>query len=266
MSKNVIVTIMTGFDPSYRFALNSFREYARKIGADLKVIKSPQVTLKGLSRFNFSKMAWAQKFLLRNYLGQYERVLYVDADIIIHPEAPNVFEYYSDLSKVFMFNEGALEDRSKEYVQIQNILGTFQVDELEEQQIYFNAGVILFSRESDFLKLSDMSEVEKVCNNINFYEQTYFNYLIFKNKLGYGFLEDKFNRMIISGSAIERLNSSFIHHAGGSYSSRSKFRFLTIISDYCYLTSYQLTIRDYAYIGINALLFYIRRYLKKIFA
>lgn len=264
MNKNAIVTIMTGFDPSYRFALKSFEQYAKKTGSDLKVIESPQISIKGLSRFNFSKIAWAQKFLLKDFLEEYERVLYVDADIIIHPNSPNIFEFYPDNEKVYMFNEGMIENRAKEYNDIGKILTNIDVPLVSGKMCYFNAGVILFSRESNYLKLANFNEVEKICNNINFYEQTYFNYLIFKNKMNYGFLDSKFNRMIISGKAEDRFDSYFIHHAGGSYSSRSKFRFLTLIKDYCLLNSYQLNWFDYLYILGTAFGFYIRRYTKKL--
>lgn len=266
MNKHVIVSIMTGFDPSYRFARKCLRQYARKIGADLKIIDSPKNKIPGLSPFNFSKVAWAQKFLLNTYLKNYDRVLYMDADIIIHPDAPDIFATYSDRSKVYMFNEGAIENRIKEYNDIGSHLGNIEVPEVDGQKVYFNAGVILFSKESDYLKFTDVKEVEKICNKINFYEQTYFNYLIFKNKLGYGMLDANFNRMIISGPAYKRFEASFIHHAGGSYSSRSKFRFLTMIKDYTQLYSYKLTVNDYIYMTAVSIMFYLRRYTKKLLA
>lgn len=266
MNKHVIVSIMTGFDPSYRFARKCLRQYARKIGADLKIIDSPKNKIPGLSPFNFSKVAWAQKFLLNTYLKNYDRVLYMDADIIIHPDAPDIFATYSDRSKVYMFNEGAIENRIKEYNDIGSHLGNIEVPEVDGQKVYFNAGVILFSKESDYLRFTDVKEVEKICNKINFYEQTYFNYLIFKNKLGYGMLDANFNRMIISGPAEKRFEASFIHHAGGSYSSRSKFRFLTMIKDYTQLYSYKLTLNDYIYMTAVSVMFYLRRYTKKLLA
>lgn len=263
MNKHVIVTIMTGFDPSYRFARKCLRQYAQKIGADLKIIDSPKNKIPGLNPFNFSKVAWAQKFLLNTYLKDYSRVLYMDADIIIHPDAPDIFETYSDREKVYMFNEGSIENRTKEYSDIGSLLGNIDVPKVDEKKVYFNAGVILFSKESDFLKFGDMKEVAKICNKINFYEQTYFNYLIFKNKMNYGFLDVNFNRMLISGPADNRFEASFIHHAGGSYSSRSKFRFLTMIKDYTRLYSYKLTLNDYVYMIAVGTMFYLRRYTKK---
>lgn len=60
----------------------SLKNYAAKIGADFHVIDGP-----------ISQVAYPQedKFQISSYLDYYERIIYFDADIIVQPDAPNLF-------------------------------------------------------------------------------------------------------------------------------------------------------------------------------
>jgi len=258
-NKNAIVTIMTGVDPSYAYALKSFKHYGQKVGADVIVLHREAKSFKGLRCFDFSKKAWAQKFLLPKFLQDYERVLYLDADIVVHPHAPDLFATYSDPQKIYMFNEGRIEDRAQEWDLIHQLNGA-------REAFYYNAGVILFSRESRFLLEVEEKAVEFFLQRSKYYEQTYFNFYIAKHKLAHQSIDEKFNRMIISGAKEKRFEAFFIHHAGGAYSNRSKFRFLTLIEDYCLLYQHKLSWKEKGQIFFSALGFYLRRQLKKKFA
>ncbi|CAM3041219.1 hypothetical protein DRF59_11930 [Chryseobacterium flavum] len=63
-----------------------FEHYAKKCGADIKVIDQP---LDG----NFHRPLLAQKLLIPSVMQTYDVVLFLDLDIIISDKAPSVFEY-----------------------------------------------------------------------------------------------------------------------------------------------------------------------------
>jgi hypothetical protein len=57
--------------------------YARRIGADCRVITQP--TQGDPLMWNF------EKFQIQSYFRDYERILYVDADVLVLPHAPDIF-------------------------------------------------------------------------------------------------------------------------------------------------------------------------------
>ncbi|MEZ8185552.1 glycosyltransferase [Shewanella sp. 5S214] len=105
--KKAIFTLAIGDEnPMYRAALLSFEQYAQKVGADLIVSKEFHYPITITDPQHTASPAWTEKLYIKEILKQYDRVLYVDADIIIQPDAENIFEVYDDLNTVYLFNEG----------------------------------------------------------------------------------------------------------------------------------------------------------------
>ncbi|NDH10089.1 MAG: hypothetical protein EBY16_10910, partial [Gammaproteobacteria bacterium] len=103
MKKRLIVTIMLGNDPSFHFVKKSFKSYAKKVNADFLCITKASSILK--PKNNNNKLffdALFQKVSLGSLSDEYERVLYLDADILITPHAKNIFDVYKDDSQVYM--------------------------------------------------------------------------------------------------------------------------------------------------------------------
>ena len=94
MNKNIIFIINIIKDErsknqGYDYSLKSWKHYSKKIGADIFVLDEP------LFDFSYMKHQWDKMYILyildENEV-EYNQVLYVDADTIIHPNAPNIFE------------------------------------------------------------------------------------------------------------------------------------------------------------------------------
>lgn len=234
--KKAIFTIMIGQDPSYPVVYQSFKKYADRVGADLVCTTTFQYGHLGQSRgFSLRRSAWLEKTRIKTLLEKYDRVLYLDADILITPDAPDIFKTYSDLNTIYMLNEGLYADREKQISQISALLPLENGWPRNEQQkpYYYNGGVILISTPSNLFNYINMDEFLSLNGKVSLYDQTYFSYLIAKHKLKAESIDIKFNRMDIFGHEQYREKSYFIHYAGGGYCNhRIKSRYRTIINDY----------------------------------
>ena len=90
MSRNIIFIINIVKDErsknqGYNYSIKSWEHYSKKIDADLFVLDEP------LYDFSYMKPQWYKMYILdileANEI-EYNQVLYVDADTIIHPNAP----------------------------------------------------------------------------------------------------------------------------------------------------------------------------------
>ena len=245
MNKRLIVTIMLGRDPSYHFVRKSFEAYASRVGADLVCIREHSGDYDFVSeKKSLFLKAIFEKLNLEKYLRYYERVLYLDADILITPGARDIFDVYSDPRNIYMLDEGAVSCRRRELDLISEHLGRPIHD-----PHYFNAGVILISRESGFLGFVDNDVLTFLAKNSNFPEQTYMAYSFHKKGSSIKTILPEFNRMGIfgdgdgDGDGDKRLLASFIHYAGNSYC-RKKHRARTIMRDYCRIYRYTPTLAE----------------------
>ena len=241
MKKRLIVTIMLGKDPSFEFVKRSFKEYAKKVNADFLCITKPSSILKPNNNNNNNKLffdALFQKISLGDLSDNYERVLYLDADILITPHAKNIFDICNDDSKLYMFNEGVLSNREKEL----DLIST-RLDKTIKDKNYFNAGVILFPKNNNFLKAIRIHDLEYFVLKSSWFDQTYINFKARANKTPTSFLDREFNRLGKAGDNEKRFESSFIHYAGNGYCQR-KNRPIFILNDYCNLYNYSLTVQE----------------------
>jgi len=70
------------------YSHDSFQKYADKINADFVVIDSPKINYTNTKTINPLKF---EKYQVYEILEEYERVLFIDNDILITPHAPNIF-------------------------------------------------------------------------------------------------------------------------------------------------------------------------------
>jgi len=166
---NYIVTIAIGkktLNHWNMYAKKSWVKYCKKNFIGLIVIKDHIIDK---SSIKWKKPTW-QKFLLGNYLLKHEKkkiknICYLDTDILINVNSPNVFEYHKEnkfsvvseidlpferlkiLKKISFFRK---KYYSKRYKLNSSILFThkekFQYDRLPIQKNYFCAGLIIFNK------------------------------------------------------------------------------------------------------------------------
>jgi|TARA_R110001592_G_scaffold141366_5_gene362821 lipopolysaccharide biosynthesis glycosyltransferase len=236
MMKKAIFTLAIGDEnPMYRAALLSFEQYAKKVGADLIVSKEFHYPITIKDPQHTASPAWTEKLYIKELLKQYDRVLYVDADIIIQPDAENIFDVYDDVNTVYLFNEGEHLERQNVIDKITSIMGPLDNwPAVNNRPVYYNLGCMLISKQSRLFDIAKLEDLQLLCNHIKYYEQTYVNYLLHRDGLAHQSISPKFNRMDFMGPKNYR-DASFIHYAGRGYSNSSLKREVRFVNDFCEL-------------------------------
>lgn len=248
MEKLAVVTIIIGdrHKKISELTAPSQKDYAKKIGADfivydgncfniftfdgLENTKKPfENVAESLSKNLSAPSAGSHnKFNLVELLRIYDRVLYLDIDIVIRKDAKSLFDIVPK-GFVGMFEESVyLKDRKNLLLMASKALGATGFSHVNK---YYNGGVILFSRGNEKL-----FEIPNRPYDDGFYEQTVFNWNIFKNKIPIFEISYKFNRMTFVDMFVKesRHDSYFIHYAGswmllGEGHSKNPERLLGII-------------------------------------
>ena len=224
---------MHGKNKSFEYVKKIFSYYAKKTNADLFISESPIFPAPKVDNFNQNLVACLDKFEIKNLLKKYDRVLYLDADIVINPWAPNIFDYYPDTSQIYMLNEGLILNRKPEINQICNAMN----DEIAWPKKgfkypYFNAGVILISKEQrHFFEKATLDDIDKFIP-VHLFEQTYFNYILTKYNFNVSPLNKKFNHMGCFGNKSKRMKAFFMHYAADGFTGKYHRKFDLIIDDY----------------------------------
>jgi hypothetical protein len=204
MAKNLVLTIAVGslYEKMAELTHPSIKKYADKIGADFLSINE-----------NYCSTPHWEKFQVSELLNTYERIIYLDTDIIVREDAPNLFDVVPG-DMLALFNEMpftperqfSLMESCKDYgIRLKNWDGR-----------YFNTGVMVIPRTWKSLFIKPEKEI------FNYYEQGYLNAKIHEqlesvgNEMRVFDLEYKYNRMACMDSFTgeERFASYFIHYAG----------------------------------------------------
>lgn len=239
--KLAIFSIMIGNDPSFFYTRKIFEIYAKKVGADLIICDRLEYgldlnTKDVIDKKLIQSREMSEIFSINNLFSKYDRILYLDADILITPNARNIFDDYPDRNIIYMFDEGLLD---RKYC-VQNIMSFLPCKSRWPIKhllpCYYNAGVILCSKESNLFQYVDIKELQ-ICyyNSVPHYPQTYINYIIVNYDLRVESIDIKYNRMWRFGFQKDRFEANFIHYAGQGYSLTKSEKYKTIISDYYYL-------------------------------
>jgi FkbM family methyltransferase len=203
--KKAVVTIAVGekYEEMAKITHPTLKAYANKIGAEFIVIDTPG---------NFPH--W-EKFKLYELLIKYNRIIYLDTDLIVRDDCPDLFEMIPE-TKLGVFNEGRFSSR----------LGSLQEAFEEYNQpfpekydgTYYNTGVMVLSRKHRSL----FKPPSKVVS-LGMFEQGYLNMKIMldldndkEKEKRVEELDYKLNRMTILDShcGIHRLDSYIVHYAG----------------------------------------------------
>ncbi|MHA1695428.1 MAG: glycosyltransferase family 9 protein, partial [Candidatus Helarchaeota archaeon] len=198
--KKLVLTIAIGenYQKIAQLTHSSIKKYAKKIGADFKCIDKQEISQ--------TTPHW-EKFQIFHLLNTYDRILYVDTDIIIRDDCPNLFELVPE-NKLGAFNEAPFIDRSKEL--LIDICRQYNVKLPGWNGHYFNTGVLVISKQHKYLFKKPEKEI------FSFYEQSYLNMIIAKERPLMYELDYKFNRMTCMDrfTGEDRHASYIIHYAG----------------------------------------------------
>ena len=245
MGKNAIFTIAIHDCEYFQYTILTMRYYAEKINCDLVVLEEPFV---GFRNIYFEKMYFLE------LLKVYDRVLYLDADIVITPNAKDIFKRFPDKEVFYAFNENLDDDVMDRDSFVKAVVkdGDWWPVNGNGKYQYFNAGVFLISKSHAkfFENFKADSKVEGVLDWDT--DQTMMNYIVAFNKIPFKSLPYSFNRMFL-GKKDEwyfRYEASFIHYAGNGYCHK-KQRAIFMLSDYCHLYNYSLSIKEKTIFAIH---------------
>lgn len=202
--KKCILTIVSGerYQEIWKRSEPFFHRYAERCDADLVVLTGEDS--------NLPSPHWI-KFSIRELLKKdYDRVAFIDADIIIRDDALSLFDVVPE-DQFGIFNEGQFTPRS---ICIYEVMKVYNVENFKyDGTTYFNTGVMVCSRMHRSIFRVD-EEIKPLRNS--FGEQTYLNMKIMLSGMKIFPLHYKFNRMSIMDriTGISRLGSYLIHYAG----------------------------------------------------
>jgi ADP-heptose:LPS heptosyltransferase len=186
--KRALVTLAIGADANKMvdIALPSLEHYAHKTGADLVIISEPKIN--GYSPH-------FEKFQMAELLDKYDRIVYVDADTLIHPACPDLFNLVpvDHVGVVPDSQDGQWHNlnRINEIMNSQQVLGF-----VNWGSGYFNSGVMVFSKEHKglFDEPENRTRIQST-----FLDQTILNYNFQKHGYKLFRLNPIFNGMEING-------------------------------------------------------------------
>ncbi len=200
-----------------------FEAYADKVGADLIVMKNMPIIQRPIYAAAYSKKVvkteevplypsahWL-KLTLGHWLHKkYRRVIYMDADLIIRPDTPNLFEIVPE-QKLGIFNEGKFAPRGIVLHDARLKMGPLPG---WDGVSYYNTGVMVISKFHRHIFNNPEGPVQPL--RYPFGEQTYLNHRIISRHVQIHELTYAFNRMSILNkwTGTSRLDSYIVHYAG----------------------------------------------------
>jgi hypothetical protein len=198
--KTLVFTICQGeaYQKIAKVTHPTIKAYAKKIGADFLCISEKKIST--------TSIHW-EKFQVFDLLNTYDRILFLDTDLIIREDCPDLFGFVPE-DKLGAFDEAPFTDRSKEL--IIDTCKAYGVTLPGWNGKYYNTGVMVISKRHKHLFKKPELEY------YSFYEQTYLNMRIAEQKIEMFDLEYRFNRMTCMDAYTgeDRHASFIIHYAG----------------------------------------------------
>ena len=201
MNKLAIVTAIFGDSHTKlgNFTIPIMRQYASQIGADLIVLRG---------RKFMDRSPYWEKMRIREVLHTYERVLWMDVDVIIHPKAPSIFDDCPpgsfgafDEGKVFVDRESNLKPESAFYGIPLNLGRSFS---------YFNSGVMVADRSHADIFI----QPERTMPNSIMPDQTYLNLKVQASDFPFVDLTSRWNGLHSIHGRGRRWSLWTVHYAG----------------------------------------------------
>lgn len=210
MSKNCVFTVCIGdeFKKFSIYTLPTIEKYAKKIGSAFFVLDKPY--LDGLD-FKWSK------FYINELLKKYDRVLFLDSDILVNPESPNIFEETPEnllgmCADPEVYARPFISSKFKSYVERYNVAYNKKID-YKRATHHFNSGVVLCNIETNPFIFPESMEFKISSEPIK--DQNYINVVIIEKNIKTYILEEKWN-FLIALSNIKTYNvfhNYFTHYA-----------------------------------------------------
>lgn len=185
-------------------AVPFMQEYAHKVGAEF-LYECQELK---------SKYPLFDKYKTGELLVLYDQILFLDCDILIHPQSPDVFEIAGD--DFAAFNEGGICDEAElaarqHYLEMAEEKFSISVPEFNMQTSYFNCGVFVVSGKHQplFEKPLEGPHLNQLTA-----EQNLMNLRLVKNGYKTRSLSYQFNAMPFRWTQNYMNENYFVHFAG----------------------------------------------------
>jgi len=124
-------------------SLKSVQQYANKCNVDYKLVQDKRINWihPTFERFDL--------FFNDDWFGEYDNILYLDTDLVVWPEAPNIFDLYPSIN-LFKVCKDRIAERINENTHKAKVKNTaldcFSGEQLRYNR--FNAGVFMLNKNS----------------------------------------------------------------------------------------------------------------------
>lgn len=209
----VTVTIGEKYESLARVTHPTLKRYADKIESDFVVIDEQTIAPDDF-------MPHYAKLKLYDLLREYKRIVFVDTDIIIRDDTPDLFDLVPE-HKMGLFREGEFIPRRKMDLEkaaerySTPILGIKSAGDWKGE--YYNTGVLVCSRQHKTIFTSpDFDKIQEVEGAADFGEQCWLNLQIINGDIPIQPLHYSMNRMSVMDDLTgeHRLASFIVHYAG----------------------------------------------------
>ena len=165
MKKNIVflpcIDAGDGRNSPYQYSIDSWKHWASNNGAEVFVLTE------AIHDIDYMKPNWQKWYvfdLLEESKVDYNKVLVVDADTIVHPNCPNFFNLTEDNELGCVVNEGCYEWVARD---INNWSTNFFNNTYLPQWEYFNSGFMLLSKKHRPIIKKLLNWYHENVNNIN---------------------------------------------------------------------------------------------------
>ncbi len=194
-SRCALVTLAIGKLDYFARTSELMRRWAEREGWDFHVIRQRRLR----HNPNWPRRRYAihlEKYQLFDYFNQYDRILYLDADILVKPAAPSPFSLVPEEAIGAVWDDVG-EDawkREEELVKLEQQQGPLPLADREAPH-FFNAGVLVMSRVHQPLWIFDRNAFIRG----RWPDQSLLNYRVLREEVPVCDLGSSFNRMPVHG-------------------------------------------------------------------
>jgi lipopolysaccharide biosynthesis glycosyltransferase len=143
MSQKAIITLSVGYQQFFDKTHPLMQIYSQRIGADfIKITGSSDQLTTIPSGYKL------EKFQIHNYLSIYDRVIYLDGDMVIHPQCPNLFDLVPENKLGVVCEVQPYFNREKVFREACDFYGANYPHNFQH---WFNTGMMVLSRQHQIM-------------------------------------------------------------------------------------------------------------------
>lgn len=217
MRDTLLITISTGkeFNQLCQYTHKTLIRYAIKYDFDFQIINNYRKHIKpGFAKFEIKEL-----------LNKYKQIVYIDSDIIIRPDSPNILDSYKPGTFMAYPEYNELDKEQPEYCERKkafadyctyycSIIQAWQVPNLKDFHWYgkyYNTGVFVVDKECIQVFEEPVIEVD------HFQEQSHINFNIAYNNIPTTDLYHGFNSMGVNHYKFTNEDNKWFIHFAGQY-------------------------------------------------